>query len=361
MPEGVRDRHDRNEYEALAIAEEIERILADKKFAGRSLGVVSLLGMEQAKFIDSVVRQRCNAAELIRRKFLCGDARAFQGSERSIMFLSMVVSPSDCKAISGNMFDQRFNVAASRAEDRMYLVRSVEVADLSEKDLRLTLLSHFDKPLVTDKEEAEHLIDRCESGFERNVYSELVGRGYRVIPQVKSGAYRLDMVVEGAGDTRLAIECDGDEFHGPDRWSHDMNRQRVLERAGWVFWRCFASTWTLRKEEVVAELLERLTAMGIEPMGAIDRVPMLVEKRTWDRAASDSLSVAGESAPAEVEQPATPAITSSEPRSKSRTGPEISDTKCPLCDEPMLVRESRFGKYLSCSRFPRCKGKIALR
>ena len=59
---------------------------------------------------------------------------------------------------------------------------------------------------------------------------------------VKTGAYRIDMVIEGVGDVRLAIECDGDEFHGPDRWAHDMNQQRVLERVGWVFWRCFAPT-----------------------------------------------------------------------------------------------------------------------
>jgi very-short-patch-repair endonuclease len=58
----------------------------------------------------------------------------------------------------------------------------------------------------------------------------------------RDGAYRIDMVVEGEGDVRLAIECDGDEYHGPDKWADDMNRQRILERAGWVFWRCFAST-----------------------------------------------------------------------------------------------------------------------
>ena len=67
------------------------------------------------------------------------------------MFLSMVVDPTNSKALSGNLFDQRFNVAASRARDRMYLVRSVRSADLSDKDLRLTLLAHFDKPMVTDE------------------------------------------------------------------------------------------------------------------------------------------------------------------------------------------------------------------
>src|SRR5205814_3111448 len=117
--------------------------------------------------------------------------------------------------------------------------------------------------------------------FEREVYGELVSRGYRVIPQVKTGAHRIDLVVEGSGDTRLAVECDGDEFHGHDRWQHDTARQRVLERAGWTFWRCFASTWTLRKDEVVGELIDRLNSMGIEPLGALDRASAFVEKRVW--------------------------------------------------------------------------------
>jgi very-short-patch-repair endonuclease len=278
---GIRDRLDCNRFEAEAIADEIVSILKDERFAKRTLGVVSLLGMEQAKYIDSIVRERCSATELLHRKFECGDARTFQGSERDIMFLSLVVDQNNCKALSGNMFEQRFNVAASRARDRMYLFRSVTSSHLSDRDLRHTLMTHFDRPLVPDVSDADRLIERCESGFEIDVFTELVTRGFRVIPQVKTGAYRIDMVVEGARDMRLAIECDGDEYHGPDRWQHDMNRQRVLERAGWTFWRCFASTWSLRKEDVLAELLGRLETMGIEPVGALDRAPSLVEKRTW--------------------------------------------------------------------------------
>jgi very-short-patch-repair endonuclease len=290
---GMRDAHDRNDYEAQAIGDEISAILANEKLAHRTIGVVSLLGSDQAKHIDSVVSERCDTAELRRRKFLCGDARAFQGSERHIMFLSMVADPRNCKALSGSMFDQRFNVAASRAQDRMYLVRSIVSSDLSDKDLRTSLLSHFDKPMVLNAEDTTKLIDLCESGFERDVYTELTHRGYRVIPQVKTGAYRIDMVVEGAGDVRLAIECDGDEYHGPDKWAHDMNRQRILERAGWVFWRCFASTWTLRRDEVVYELCERLKMMGIEPLGALEHTSTMVEKRVW-RAPVEDILVADE-------------------------------------------------------------------
>jgi very-short-patch-repair endonuclease len=278
---GCRDSQDRNEYEAHAIADEIGAILADEKLAGRTIGVVTLLGAEQAKFIDSIVLQRCDAAELRRRKFLCGDAPAFQGSERHIMFLSMVADNHNCTPLSGSMFDQRFNVAASRARDRMYLVRSVLASDLSDRDLRSSLLSHFDRPVVSNAASNAKLIDRCESGFERDVFTELTARGYRVIPQAKTGAYRIDLVVEGAGDLRLAIECDGDEFHALEKWPHDMHRQRILERAGWVFWRCFASTWTMKKDEVLAELCQRLNKMGIEPIGALEHSTNIVEKRVW--------------------------------------------------------------------------------
>ena len=281
VPSGNRSNKDINLPEAQAIAEEISAILHNKQFANRTLGVVSLLGPDQAKYIDTMVRSRCDAAELMRRKFECGDARVFQGSERDIMFLSMVVDPNNCRAASGNTAEQRFNVAGSRARDRMYLVRSVKLSDLSHLDLRAGLLGHFSKPSEGTLEDNKNLIDLCESGFEKQVYSALVDQGYRVIPQVKAGAFRIDMVVEGERDARLAIECDGDEFHGPDRWAADMGRQRVLERAGWTFWRCFASTWSLRREEVMQELLQRLSAMGIEPLGTLEKTPSLVEYREW--------------------------------------------------------------------------------
>lgn len=40
--------------------------------------------------------------------------------------------------------------------------------------------------------------------------------------------------------------------------------------------------------------------------------------------------------------------------------PKKSDELCPKCNSPMVIRESRFGQYLSCTQFPKCKGKIQL-
>ena len=37
----------------------------------------------------------------------------------------------------------------------------------------------------------------------------------------------------------------------------------------------------MRKDEVLAELLQRLSSMGIEPLGTLEKIPSLVEQRTW--------------------------------------------------------------------------------
>jgi len=190
------------------------------------------------------------------------------------MFLSMVVSPGKVQASSAEHFRQRYNVAASRARDRMYLVRSISADDLSKADtLRAELLQHFDKPFAQNEQENSNNRSLCESPFEEEVFDFLSERGYRVLPQVPAGGYRLDLVVEGNNDARLAIECDGDRYHGPDKWDDDMRRQRILERAGWTFWRCFASTFVRHRQQVCEELLQTLTAHGIEPMDA-DKAPV---------------------------------------------------------------------------------------
>ena len=77
----------------------------------------------------------------------------------------------------------------------------------------------------------------CQSAFERDVLARLLELGYRVQPQVKVGPYSIDLVVEGRDDRRIAIELDGDQYHGPERWADDLTRQRVMERVGWRFWR----------------------------------------------------------------------------------------------------------------------------
>ena len=90
----------------------------------------------------------------------------------------------------------------------------------------------------------------------------LLGFGYRVQPQVKVGPYAIDLVVEGYDDRRLAIELDGDAYHGPERWSEDLARQRVMERVGWRFWRCWGSSFLLDPDACMDDLLRALRSLS---------------------------------------------------------------------------------------------------
>ena len=264
---GTRSK-DVNKAEALAIVKEIANILGDPQFDGRSIGVVTLMGTEQAGYIHKLISDQISPADVVARKISVGPPPVFQGRERDIMMVSMVIGPGDRGAANRADMHQRFNVALSRARDRMYLFRSVSDNEAREDSLTGRVILHFKQPFRQDSKKVEALRDKCQSGFEVEVFDELVKRGYRVLPQVPAGGYFIDFVVEGNEGRRLAIECDGDRFHGPGQWADDMTRQRVLERAGWTFWRCFASSFVRRRQEVLADLVQTLDSLGIEPVGA---------------------------------------------------------------------------------------------
>jgi len=301
------ERKNINKPEAAAIVEEIKQISRDTQMGSRTVGVVSLLGPDQAKYIQEKLVNELGEDVILRHKIRCGDAMHFQGKEADIVMISMVAAGKP-KATSGRMFEQRYNVGCSRARDRMYVFRSFAREDLSDRDLRARLMDHLENPLGMAEPEIRELRELCESEFEREVYDELVKRGFRVQPQVRAGGYRIDMVVEGADDRRLAIECDGDQYHCVDKWMEDLARQRVLERMGWRFWRCWASSWIASQEECVSDLLDTLASRGIEPASTDDNVPEsgpgLVEHRVIEPQRPDRTFDPGET-PAQTEYSVT--------------------------------------------------------
>jgi very-short-patch-repair endonuclease len=271
-----------NPPEADCIISEIQRIIDDPAMESRSIGVTTLLGQEQAALIYSRIENDLGVELIEKHHIRVGDPSAFQGDERDIMFVSLVAEKND-SPLSGRGYEQRFNVAMSRARDRVILVRSVQLDELRQSDgLRRALLEHFRVPFPADGASAKSRRERCESPFEEEMFDLLAMRGYRVDTQVRVGNFRIDLVVEGEDDRRLAVECDGDRYHGPDRWADDMARQRILERAGWQVWRCFASRFVRQRNQVIDELVETLNGLNIRPMPASgDFQSRYTEHRTW--------------------------------------------------------------------------------
>ncbi len=255
-----------NYPEADALVKQIEACCSDKLYEGKTMGVISLQGFDQARVIQEMLRERIGDMEIINRRIICGDAYSFQGDERDVMFLSMVAASNmRIGALAKQSDEKRFNVAASRAKDQTWLFHSVDLDDLNPNCMRAKLLGYYLDPGRVVREENEY-DSLFESKFEKDVFKLISARGYSVRPQVKVGRYnkRIDMVVEGMRN-RLAVECDGDTWHGPDRWEQDMERQRLLERIGWVFWRVMASTFYRNPEKAMQSLWVQLDEMGIEP------------------------------------------------------------------------------------------------
>jgi hypothetical protein len=63
------------------------------------------------------------------------------------------------------------------------------------------------------------------------------------------------------GHYRLAVECDGDTWHGPKEYERDLARQRDLERCGWTFFRIRESEFYIDPHAVLRRLWEQVDAM----------------------------------------------------------------------------------------------------
>lgn len=246
----------------------------------RSIGVISLVGADQAHYIQKLLMERIGEAAMVKHRVVCGDSATLQGDERDVVFISMIADKARKQSQTSTQYQQRFNVALSRARDRMVLVRSVREEDLNPKDLKAKVIAHFRDPMPGSVNPSADLIELCQSPFERIVFSALVERGYRVVPQVGSLGFSIDMVVEGEGGRRLAIECDGDQYHGPERWADDMRRQRILERVGWSFWRCFGSNFRMDPAGMLDDLVETLERMKIAPIGRERSAQSFTQHRT---------------------------------------------------------------------------------
>jgi very-short-patch-repair endonuclease len=272
------------------------------------MGVISLQGEAQAKLIEHKLLETLEPEVIEERRLLCGDAYAFQGDEREIMFLSMVAAPGATRigALTNDAARQRFNVAASRAQDQLWLFHTATLDLLSPACMRHHLLSYVLNPGRLGTQATGHKFD---SQFERDIFDLVVAKGFHVRTQVCVGdptnhRYRIDLVVEGM-QGRLAVECDGDEWHGPNRYEQDMARQRDLERGGWQFVRIRGSEFYGNPERAVAPLWTELDCLGIKP-GGIDEAaaepPPPADLQTMERREVDEV-IMPEAASAQ--QPAT--------------------------------------------------------
>jgi very-short-patch-repair endonuclease len=286
----------RNPVEAQAIVAQIEACLADPAYADKTMGVVVLQGTGQVQLLHRMLLERIDPKEWEQRRLRVGTPPDFQGDERDVVFVSLVIGEKR-PAITGTEWQRRFNVAASRAKDQLWLFHSVGLEQLTTNDLRASFLSYVLNPppalvaeVLTDvRVDEPHPSFR--SMFDQRVFARIHDRGYHVTPQVEVNGRRIDLVITGSRG-RLAVECDGQDWPGNEaQHEADLDRERELKRAGWRFWRVRESEFGFDPDAAMATLWQSLDRLGIQPYDPADFVGVGSTATTWQPA--DLSSVEG--------------------------------------------------------------------
>ena len=286
---GTRDEKRKiNMTEAQTVTALLKSCLELEEYEGSSFGVISLLGDEQSELIQKMIVEKIELADIEKHNILCGNPSHFQGDERDVMFLTMVDSNSGRSSLR-KMSDgteaarkKRYNVAASRAKNQMWVINSLDTDnDLKTGDIRKEFLEYVRNPKEISL--YKKMEKSPDSVLEKEIAEYLVSKGYHIVQQWEAGTYRIDMVALFQ-EKKVAIGCDGEKWNNTvENIRQDMERQNVLERCGWQFIRIRGSRYFKNPEAVMEEVIEELNQKGIYPENTGDKKILRKEMKLLDK------------------------------------------------------------------------------
>ena len=265
---GAKAHNKINQHEAQEIASLILAMCRLPEYEDSTFGVISMVGTEQANAIDSLLRKRLTVSEYKKRRILCGSASQFQGDERDVILLSMVDTPKGRQLAIRQRDEAKkvFNVAASRACSQLWVVHSLNPEeDLKVGDLRYRLIKHAQDPSGLSKKKIVKE-EEFRSSLQETIYNELKNQKYWVSLNFEVGTRAIDVVAHGLGNTRLAIQCDGDAVKTEDELAAEMQYNATLRRLGWDIFHLQSSEYYTDPKKTLKRLIKRLNQADIVPM-----------------------------------------------------------------------------------------------
>lgn len=250
----------------VAILRDIE---SNKSYKNKDIGIIVLQNSNaQIKALNTAIWQNFSSDFIKERRIKIGNSYEFQGDERDVIILSMVISKKQedgetriVKALTTKEFERSFNVAASRAKEQVILVYSIHPNELSKDCLRYKLITYYN---TFNKNENIDRDIKLNTDFEKEIYKELRNNNIDITSHFRIGKYEIDFVVNDENGKKIAIECDGDDFKSKEEYEADIIEQDVLTRCGWKFIRLRASQFYANKEKTVSELVIRINNILIE-------------------------------------------------------------------------------------------------
>ena len=265
---GIRERKI-NRKEAEKIIFLMKACINQEEYKNKTFGIISLLGEEQVKYVQKLLNMHFETELLEERKVKVGVPANFQGDERDVIFLTMVDTgdedgPLTLKSDKEETL-QRYNVAASRGRDQMWIINSLDTnKDLKQNDMRKQLIEYANIIQNFDNI-SKNITNSSLSEFEKIISKKLSEKGFNVIEKYEIGAYKIDMIVKD-GDKKIAIECDGGHSRNTEiQIINDMERQTILERIGWKFIRIRGSQFYRNPESSIEKIIIKLAEHDIYP------------------------------------------------------------------------------------------------
>lgn len=236
----------------------INDLKVDPKTKNCSIGILTFFN-EQAELLSEYIDDE---------DIKISSIEGIQGDQRDIIIYSLVITDPNEKnrylPLTGEGGDirapinaGRVNVAFSRARSQVHIVSSLEkeswpdgiwikkYLEYAEKNGTINFFSQEMKPF--------------DSYFEEEVYYFLLNNfptdEFIIQNQVESCGFKIDFVLtEIKTNKKIAIECDGPtHFESEESEIYvqsDIERQTVLESAGWTFYRIPYSRWLNNPHEI---------------------------------------------------------------------------------------------------------------
>jgi primosomal replication protein N'' len=272
-----------------------------------TIGVVTF-NKPQKELIEDLIEEECEQDRQFQTRYRQGLSRKdggqdvgffvrnlenVQGDERDVLIFSTTFGrdpQGEFRRYFGPVGqaggERRLNVAVTRARDRVIVVGSMPIGEVSTALAAgpgqaagftpsgyLQLYLAYAKAVSDgDWHEAERILRRLEapsirptrpgpeSPFEEEVLKVLEESGYSVACQVGDSGFRIDLAVRHRDPVRgyaLGIECDGATYHGDiSARARDVWREDILRSRGWEIHRIWSTRWWSSRQQEIIRLKE---------------------------------------------------------------------------------------------------------